>query len=58
MEGDEDAEDIQGRDKPEEMRTHIAASRRINIDYAKEAKDFLWRYTLKGSKYLSVKGTL
>ncbi len=31
------------------------ASKRINIDYAGEAKDYLWRYTIKDSKYLSVK---
>lgn len=33
----------------------IVASKRINIDYAGEAKDYLWRYTIKDSKYLSVK---
>lgn len=33
----------------------IAATKRINIDYAGEAKDYLWRYTIKDSKYLSVK---
>lgn len=33
----------------------IAASRRINIDYAGEAKDYLWRFTVEGSPYLSVK---
>lgn len=31
----------------------IEKSKRINIDYAKEAKDFLWRYTIKESGYLS-----
>jgi len=31
----------------------IESSKRINIDYAEEAKDFLWRYTIKGSKYIS-----
>lgn len=30
-------------------------SKRINIDYAGEAKDYLWRYTVKDSKYLSAK---
>lgn len=30
-------------------------SKRINIDYAKEAVDFLWRYTIKGNMFLSVK---
>ena len=33
----------------------IAESKRINIDYAKEAKDFLWRYTIAQHPYLSVK---
>ena len=33
----------------------IAESKRINIDYAKEAKDFLWRYTIAQHPDLSVK---
>lgn len=33
----------------------VATSKRINIDYAKEAVDFLWRYTIKGNAFLSVK---
>ncbi|MDF2588758.1 MAG: 3-methyladenine glycosylase [Anaerocolumna sp.] len=33
----------------------IEASKRINIDYAGEAKDYLWRFTIKGNKFLSVK---
>ena len=33
----------------------ISASKRINIDYAKEAKEFPWRYTVAGHPYLSVK---
>ncbi|WMJ89432.1 DNA-3-methyladenine glycosylase [Anaerocolumna sp. MB42-C2] len=33
----------------------ILASKRINIDYAKEAKDYLWRFTIKDNKYISVK---
>jgi DNA-3-methyladenine glycosylase len=41
---------------PETIETFdIIASRRINIDYAGEAKDYLWRYTVKGSKYISAK---
>ena len=39
-------------DLSEEM---IEKSKRINIDYAEEAVDFLWRFTLKDSKYVSVK---
>lgn len=31
----------------------IENSKRINIDYAEEAKDFLWRYTVKGNPYVS-----
>ena len=33
----------------------IAASKRINIDYAGEAKDHLGRFTVEGSPYVSVK---
>ena len=33
----------------------IVESKRINIDYAKEAKDFLWRYTIAGHPFLSIK---
>ena len=36
----------------------IASSKRINIDYAKEAVEFLWRYTIKGNTFLSVKEKL
>lgn len=31
------------------------ASKRMNIDYAGEAKDYLWRFTIKDSKYISTK---
>ena len=33
----------------------IKAAKRINIDYAEEAKDFLWRFYIKDTPYLSVK---
>ena len=33
----------------------IAAGKRINIDYAKEAVDFPWRYTIAGHPFLSIK---
>ncbi len=33
----------------------IIRSKRINIDYAEEAKDFLWRYSIKGNPYVSRK---
>ena len=32
-----------------------AVSKRINIDYAQEAKDFLWRFYIPDNPYLSVK---
>jgi DNA-3-methyladenine glycosylase len=31
------------------------ATKRINIDYAGEAKDYLWRFTIKDNPYISVK---
>lgn len=31
----------------------IEATKRINIDYAEEAKDFLWRFIIKGNPYVS-----
>lgn len=37
----------------EDAPPEIAATRRIGIAYAGEAKDYLWRFVLKGSKYLS-----
>ncbi len=33
----------------------IVATPRINIDYAEEAKDFLYRFVIKGNPHLSVK---
>ncbi|MBD5540085.1 MAG: DNA-3-methyladenine glycosylase [Lachnospiraceae bacterium] len=32
----------------------ILRTKRINVDYAEEAKDFLWRYTIKDNPYVSV----
>lgn len=32
---------------------NIKSSKRINIDYAEEAKDFEWRFFLKGNSYVS-----
>jgi len=34
---------------------NIINSKRINIDYAEEAKDFLWRFTIKDNPYVSQK---
>ena len=31
----------------------IAASKRINVDYAGEAANYPWRFTMKGNKYIS-----
>ncbi len=52
--------DLCGRElyvETEEIQTDfaIAASKRINIDYAGEAKEFPWRYTLEGHPFLSIK---
>lgn len=33
----------------------VETSKRINIDYAGEAKDYLWRYTIKDNPFVSVK---
>ena len=33
---------------------NIVYSKRIGIDYAEEAKDFLWRYYINDNKYVSV----
>ncbi|QIB68737.1 DNA-3-methyladenine glycosylase [Aminipila butyrica] len=33
----------------------IVAAKRIGIDYAEEAKDYLWRFYIKGNPYVSVK---
>ncbi len=40
-------------DIPSNISPEIEASPRINIDYAEEAVDFLWRFTAKNSPYLS-----
>lgn len=43
-------------EEPEkEVSFDIMAAKRINIDYAEEAKDFLWRFYIKDTPYLSVK---
>jgi DNA-3-methyladenine glycosylase len=33
----------------------ILAAKRVNVDYAGEAKDYLWRFLLQTSPYVSVK---
>lgn len=34
---------------------NIQESKRINIDYAEEAKDYLWRFYIEGNEYISKK---
>lgn len=34
---------------------NIISTKRIGIDYAEEAKDFLWRFYIDGNKYISKK---
>lgn len=33
----------------------VVEAKRINIDYAEEARDYLWRFYIKDNKYVSVK---
>lgn len=40
----------EGKNEP----LNIMSSKRIGIDYAEEAKDFLWRFYIDGNKYVSV----
>lgn len=43
-------------EEPEKNQSfEIKTAKRVNIDYAEEAKDFLWRYYIKDTPYLSVK---
>lgn len=37
------------------LNPEISATKRINIDYAGEAANFLWRFILVGSEFLSVR---
>ena len=34
---------------------NIISSKRIGIDYAQEAKDYLWRFYIEGNSYVSIK---
>ncbi|MCI7691026.1 MAG: DNA-3-methyladenine glycosylase [Oscillospiraceae bacterium] len=40
-------------DQPELSKSEIIVSPRINIDYAEEYRDKLWRYFVKGNKFVS-----
>ena len=42
-------------EESEENDFEIVKTKRIGIDYAEEAKDFLWRFYIKDNKYVSVK---
>lgn len=42
-------------DAPALLAENILRSKRINIDYAEEAKEFLWRYTIKDDPFVSCK---
>ncbi|MEG2869736.1 MAG: DNA-3-methyladenine glycosylase [Paraclostridium sp.] len=44
---------LNGYDNDEKI--EIIESKRVNIDYAQEAKDYLWRYYIKDNKYISKK---
>lgn len=37
------------------VKFNIVSSKRVGIDYAEEAKDYLWRFYIEDSKYVSVK---
>lgn len=39
--------------EPEEFTVKI--TKRVGIDYAEEAKDYLWRFYIEGNRYISVK---
>lgn len=36
-----------------DLNDDILTSKRINVDYAKEGKDYPWRFYIKGNKYVS-----
>lgn len=40
-------------DSNEEAMFDIVCSKRINIDYAEEARDYLWRFYIKDNKFVS-----
>ena len=43
-------------DNDEEIKkSDIIESKRVNIDYAQEAKDYLWRFYIKDNKHISKK---
>lgn len=42
-------------EKGENEEFNIIHSKRVGIDYAEEAKDYLWRFYIEGNKYVSVR---
>jgi DNA-3-methyladenine glycosylase len=48
-----DGDKIYFLDGKDVNRKDILATPRINIEYAKKAKDWLWRFVIKGSKFVS-----
>lgn len=48
-----DSEDLYVEDNNEKI--EIVKAKRIGIDYAEEAKDFLWRYYIKDNEFISKK---
>lgn len=39
----------------EKEKFSIVSTKRVGIDYAGEAKDYLWRFYIEGNAYVSVK---
>lgn len=46
-------DEIYIEDAPDLADEEIETTKRINIDYAEEAIDYLWRFTVKGNQFLS-----
>lgn len=46
-------EELYLEDAPPLSEPEIECSKRINVDYAEEAKDYLWRFTIKDNPFLS-----
>lgn len=46
-------EEVYIEDAPDLLDTEIEESKRINIDYAEEAVDYMWRFTIKGNSFVS-----
>lgn len=50
-----ESEELYIEDAPEISEDNIVESKRIGIDYAEEAKDFLWRFYIKDNPWVSKK---